>query len=184
MAVHKPQQNAALRALDAFASGYTRLVTAIAGVALVLAMVHVFADAILIKFFGKPIPGTFQIVASYYMVGLFFLPLAYAEKLDGHISADLIAGSLPEGVRRLLALLNRLLLIALLAMFTWWTTLKAMKETRIGEATVLNGLTIPLWPSRWLVPAGLLAFALVAIVRLFDGSREETAPETEAQIHD
>lgn len=66
-----------------------------AAAALVLATLHIFADAIATKFFRAPIFATHQIVTSYYMVALFFLPLAHAEMRGAHITADLLYSGLP-----------------------------------------------------------------------------------------
>jgi TRAP-type C4-dicarboxylate transport system, small permease component len=144
------------------------LITVIAGAALVLATLHMFADAILTRFFRRPIPGTLEIVTQYYMVALFFLPLAHAEAKGAHISADLLFGRLSPAVQRWLGIANLALLTAFGGVFLWQAVVKAIRQTGRGDLTRLGDLTIWLWPSRWIVVLGLAALVMVAAVRLVE----------------
>lgn len=143
-----------------------RVITFAAGVALVLATLHMFADAVMTRFFHRPIPGTLEVITQYYMVALFFLPLAHAEVRGAHITADLLFNAVPRRGQRWLVFANYLLLTGFGGVFLWQVTLKALRQTERGDLTRLGDLTLLLWPSRWIVVLGVVAFALVAALRL------------------
>ena len=170
-----------LRLLRSIVDGYSRIITVIACLALVIAMLNIFVDSLTTKFFSLPIEGTFQFVTKYYMVALFFLPLAFAEKADAHISADLIYSTLPEWLQRTLALASQAAMAGFAGVLTWQAWIKAVQQTRIGAFEGLAGWQLLIWPSRWIAVAGLVAFTLVAGLKLIDMIRPFPAdrePET------
>ena len=85
----------------------------VAGIAVVLMMLHVSLDVVTRPFLGRPLPGTTLIVSDYYMVACAFLPLAYAQAADGHISMDALAHLAPR--RTQVHMAGFALLIAVLA---------------------------------------------------------------------
>ena len=66
----------------------TDATSAIAGVFVVVMMLHIVADVLAKWLFNYPIVGTLEIVANYYMVALIFLPLAYVQRAGGHIIVE------------------------------------------------------------------------------------------------
>src|SRR5699024_11037366 len=62
----------------------------IAGLVLVLMVVHVTLDVLGKYFFNAPLPGTAEIVASYYMIAAVFLPLAYIEVVNRPIMVEIL----------------------------------------------------------------------------------------------
>ncbi|MDF0597656.1 TRAP transporter small permease subunit [Psychromarinibacter halotolerans] len=143
-----------------------RAMTLAAAVALALATLHIFADAIATKFFRSPLFATHQIVTSYYMVALFFLPLAHAELRGAHITADLLYSALPRGLRTVARKANGLFLTAFLGVMTWQAWVKAISQTARGEKDTILGTPFLIWPSRWLVVVGLGAMTLAALLTL------------------
>ncbi len=53
----------------------------------------------------------------------------------------------------------RLGLVAYLALFTWQTTLQAIRQTGRAEMQQAGIFYLPVWPTRWLLPlaGGLMA---------------------------
>lgn len=162
------QSMTVMKLLRSIVDGYSRIITVIACSALVIAMLHIFVNSLLTKFFSLPIEGTFQFVTKYYMVALFFLPLAFAERSDAHISADLIYSALPEGLQRPLAVLSQAAMAGFAGVVTWQAWIKAIEQTRIGAFEGLAKFQLLIWPSRWIAVAGLVAFTLVASLKLID----------------
>ncbi|WP_051081059.1 TRAP transporter small permease subunit [Wenxinia marina] len=148
-----------------------------AGVALVLATAHIFADAIATKFFRWPLFATHQIVTGYYMVALFFLPLAHAELRGAHITADLLYSGLPDRLRTVVRTANGICLTGFLAVMTWQAWIKAASQTSRGEQEMISGTAFILWPSRWLVVLGLAAMTLAALLTLLTRKDNGAAPE-------
>src|SRR6056297_3359879 len=88
-----------MRAVSTFTD---RLVTVstVAGVVAVLFMIaHISLDVLMRNLFLAPIPATSVVVANYYMPIIAFLPLALTEKLDQHVSVDLVFSNLPRPVQ-------------------------------------------------------------------------------------
>ena len=167
------QRGPVLRAAEAAA----RLMTWAAAVALILATAHIFADAIATKFFRAPMFATHQIVTGYYMVALFFLPLAHAELRGAHITADLLYSGLPARLRTIVRTANGVCLTGFLALMTWQAWIKAVSQTARGEQEMISGTAFILWPSRWLVVVGLAAMTLAALLTLMTRKDDDTAPE-------
>ncbi len=137
----------------------------IAGLSLVLMMVHVTLDVVLKYFFKMPIPGTAEVVAAYYMIGTVFLPLAYIEVHNRPIMVELLYDRLPSSLHRPLDVLATLLSIAFYAFLTWQSTKIAL--TALENREYVDGLwKVVVWPSRFLIPLGLAAACAALVLRL------------------
>lgn len=147
------------------AERFAAIITWLACAMLVIAALHIFADMFMTKVFRSPINGTSDIVTNYYMVALFFLPLAYCESKSSHIEADLIMNFLPARLQRAIRVGTYVLLTAFLALWTWQSTVKAIKQTAIGDMRLLGDLYLLLWPPRWIVVLGLAAFTVIALLK-------------------
>ena len=173
-----------LHAATYVAERFAAIITWLACAMLVMAALHIFADMVMTKLFRSPINGTSDIVTNYYMVALFFLPLAYCESKSSHIEADLIMNFLPAWLQRSIRVGTYMLLTAFLALWTWQSTVKAIKQTAIGDMRLLGDLYLLLWPPRWIVVLGLAAFTVIALLKaiaMFAGTeRREQAPSAGA----
>ena len=137
----------------------------IAGLSLVLMMVHVTLDVVLKYFFKMPIPGTAEVVAAYYMIGTVFLPLAYIEVNNRPIVVELFYDRLPDALQRPLDVLATALSIVFYAFLMWQSTKIALSALESGE--YIDGLwRVVVWPSRFLIPLGLLAACAALVLRL------------------
>ncbi|MDI6028442.1 TRAP transporter small permease [Corticibacterium sp. UT-5YL-CI-8] len=172
-----------LHAATYVAERFAAIITWLACAMLVIAALHIFADMVMTKLFRSPINGTSDIVTNYYMVALFFLPLAYCESRSSHIDADLIMNFFPVWLQRSIRIGTYILLTSFLALWTWQSTVKAIKQTAIGDMRLLGDLYLLLWPPRWVVVLGLAAFTVVALLKTIamiagaDRSDEQTSAE-------
>ena len=156
---------AVLNAATYVAERFAAIITWLACAMLVVAAVHIFADMFMTKVFRSPINGTSDIVTNYYMVALFFLPLAYCESRSAHIDADLIMNFFPAWLQRAIRIFTYVLLTSFLAIWTWQSTVKAIKQTAIGDMRLLGDLYLLLWPPRWIVVLGVAAFTVIALLK-------------------
>ncbi len=137
----------------------------VAGLSLVLMMVHVTLDVCLKYLFKLPIPGTAEVVAAYYMIGTVFLPLAYIEVHNRPIVVELFYDRLPAALHAPLDVLATLLSIAFYAFLAWQSIKIAM--TSLGNREYIDGVwKVVVWPSRFLIPLGLLAACAALTLRL------------------
>lgn len=151
----------------------------LAGVAILLIMFHVVTDVAMREIFAQPIDGTIEIVSFYYMVAVTFLPLAYVAHHEGHIMVELFT----RGMRpRSLAFLEGIVGLACLA-FTIWlfreTWMSAVESYSTDEMWETSDDLITIWPSRFVLPIGVLLTGIYLIFRTYDdfmvaaGKREQ-----------
>ncbi len=155
----------AIAGIQYVAERFAGLITVGACIALGMAAVHILADVFMTRVFLRPLNGTQQIVTSYYMIALFFLPLGYAESRGAHIKADLFFSPLPFAVRWTITLLTYVAMTAFLSVMTFQMYLRAASQTRVGEMTLIGDLNLTLWPARWLAVLGLAAFTIITLIR-------------------
>ena len=134
---------------------------AIAGVLILVMMVHVTADVFGRLAFSAPINGTLEIVAGYYMVAVVFLPLAHVSRGDGHIFIELFTRGLPDRVRSWMDAGAATLTLAYVALMAWQTSIEALIQTEGGEMWETADDLIVIWPSRWLIPVGCALMAVL-----------------------
>ena len=126
----------------------------IGGFAIALMMIHIVADVIGRYVFSAPLPGTIAIVANYYMVIAAFLPLAFAEEKDAHISVEVITDLFPEVAQKHLAAWTSLVSLAVFLLLTVKSWEEAVVRHAMGTSVVQGGDRIPVWPASYLLPIG------------------------------
>ncbi|MBN9887164.1 TRAP transporter small permease [Salipiger abyssi] len=158
-----------------------KLATFVGMACVVLMMLHVTADVAGRYFFGRPVPGTITVVASYYMVALSFMPLIVAERQNAHISVDLIFDRLPAWMRRGLTVLNHLFVATVLIFAAVRTWQVAVSKTNIGAAVEQGTTLIPVWQSYWLLPVGLGLMALLCVTKLIQSLLPGGTPDVKTE---
>ncbi|MBN8291180.1 TRAP transporter small permease [Rhodobacter sp. NTK016B] len=147
----------------------SRLADALFAVSLlagVLMMLHVTTDVISRTLFNAPLAGTGEITATYYMIAVAFLPLAWITLRDQHVTADIFVSALPRALRAVIAVLVDLLVIVYVSAFVWQTWISALSRTERGEVWEILGGYLPVWPTRWLLPVAGAAMVLTMVFRL------------------
>ena len=153
--------------------GVSALLAWIAGIMLILMMLHIAADVVARYIFNAPLHGTVEIVSAYYMVAVVFLPLAMIERANSHIVVELASQRLPQRAQEVLIGLVALLSALYFAAFTWQTWSDAVKKYAVGEQA-LGNVAITVWPTRFYLPIGCGLIVLVLLhkaFRLFAGDR-------------
>lgn len=149
----------------------------------ILMMLHVTADVIARGALRHSLPAVGEITASYYMIIVAFMPLAFVSYTDTHIRADLFTKLLPAQGRHILAIAVDLLTIAYLALLGWQGVKSALRRTGEGEVVQIPGGFLPIWPARWLVPIALFAMILATLLRLVEKSiaHDDSHPSNTAE---
>ena len=96
-------------------------------------MIHVSLDVLLSLFIPEPLPATVEIVSSYYMVALVFLPQAFVELKNEHIHVDVIHSHLPELGKTILDVFALVLSTIYLGLMTYQTWFDALEKFEVGE---------------------------------------------------
>jgi TRAP-type C4-dicarboxylate transport system permease small subunit len=131
-----------------------------------LMMVQISVDVAFKFIFGRSVTATIEIVSTYYMVALVFLPLAFVDRTSGHISADLLTRAMGLRMRTFVLKFMDLLVLITLGLLFWYTLDEAIRRTAEGEMWRSGEFLLPVWPSRWLLPIGSGMMALSALIRL------------------
>tara|TARA_R110002020_G_scaffold113518_50_gene261281 strand:+ start:583 stop:1092 length:510 start_codon:yes stop_codon:yes gene_type:complete len=161
--------------MSRFAQHVSHLLAVIAALALGLMMLHVTADVVGKYVFNSPIPGTAEVVASYYMVSAVFLPLAWVEIREGSIMVEILYDLLPRLGRRICLLVATALSALFYGGLSWLSWAPAVKAWQIGE--VVEGTwRVVVWPTKFLLPIGLALACVVMLLRLVDIVRGAYAP--------
>lgn len=157
--------------IDKLLGGASTLLAWVAGIALILMMLHITVDVIARYVFNSPLHGTVEIVSAYYMVAVVFLPLAMIERLNGHIAVELVTQHFPRRIQHIGIGIVALLSAAYFCAFAWETWGDAVRKYDVGEQA-LGSISITIWPTRFYVPIGCGLIALVLVykaIRLFVG---------------
>jgi TRAP-type C4-dicarboxylate transport system permease small subunit len=131
----------------------------------ILMAVHVVADVLSKFLFNFPLAGTLEIVAHYYMVGLIFLPLAYVQRRDGHIAAELLTRYMSPRAQNIVAVLTYLLMAGFAALLAWRSSIDALRSLEVAEAVQTSGYFVYIFPARWFVPLGVGLMGIFALVQ-------------------
>lgn len=157
------------------------VLTAIAGIALMLMMVHIVVDVTGRVIFNHPLNGTTEIVSTYYMVAVIFLPLGFVSHHEGHITVDLFTRALPP---RKLAWLEAVIgaaSVVFLVWFTWESFVSAQISFEMGEQRETAADLVTIWPSRWVLPIGLAVMTVYVICWTIDQVRVVTGHDAGPQ---
>jgi TRAP-type C4-dicarboxylate transport system permease small subunit len=151
------------------------------GVAMFAMMVQVGLDVTLKYLFNQPVKHTLEMVSSYYMVALVFLPLGLVTRDKGHVIVELFTAGFSKPTIALIDALGSVLALAYVSTMAVKSFETAAKKTAIRESWEAATLDIQVWPARWFLPIGCTLMALYLIVHIWnnlDHYRTKTDPES------
>ncbi len=151
--------------MDKLITRVSHALVLVCSAALVLMMVQVTLDVAGKYLLHEPIPGNETIVASYYMVAIVFLPLAWVEVRGEAIVVELLYGIASKPIRTLMAAMGAAATVICYGFLAWFLWAPAMHAYRIGEFDAGTWDVIT-WPSRFLLPIGLGLGALAALLQM------------------
>ena len=134
----------------------------------VLMMLHVTVDVTGRYVFNRPLEGTTEIVAAWYMVAIAYAPWAWIAARDNHIVAGLFQNLGSPRFDFWLEIVVKIFTAFYVAVFTYQTWLQALRQTRAGEVWLAGTMYIPVWPSRWLLPISgglMMLYLLLRVIR-------------------
>ena len=137
---------------------------------LALMMFHVTADVGMRYLFNRPIIGTPETVAYYYMVFAVFLPLAFVERRGEHIRVELFTRMMPNWLQLALYLVACGLGLIFFGMVGYQSYLDAVRATTRSE-TMMSNFPFYIWPARWALPIGFGGIMLALLVNMIRALR-------------
>ncbi len=152
------------------------LATLIGVTAVALMMLHIAADVVAKYVFSSPLPGTIAIVSQYYMVAVVFIPLAFAERRNAHISVEMLVEHMPVVVQRRLNAASATFSAAVFGMLAWRGYGEAIRKHDTGSFIIEQGTRIDTWPAYYLLPLGTGLMVLTLLYKLGRYARGDPAP--------
>lgn len=135
-------------------------------VAVALMMTHIAIDVAAKYIFGVPMAGTITVVSNYYMIIVSFLPLAFAERRNGHISVEVLVEHFPKGLQRGLNVFALLFSAAVFAALTWRSFIEANRAFAVGSFEIEHNIKLVTWPARYLLPLGCALMTVTLIAKI------------------
>ena len=141
----------------------------IGGILMVLMMLQITLSVLGRYLITQPIPGTLEVVSTYYMVGVVFFPLAYVQRNRGHIVVELFTQNMSP--RALAGLEGAVYLLSSVytGMIAWRGFLSAYTTYDFGEVWTTAYFDLITWPTYWFVPLG---FALMTAYLLLHATKD------------
>ncbi len=147
----------------------SRAMYLVAGVALT-AMVFLIGADVVLRYFGKPIVGTYEIVGLLGAVVVGF-SLPQTTRLKGHVLMDFVVSKLPAGLQNFLQIMTQLLAIVVYAVIAWNVWLLGDHYKAAGETT--HAVGIPFYPVAYVIAVCCFVQIVGLCLELFTGGQQE-----------
>ena len=167
----------ALLAVERLTVMWTRRLALVGGWILLAASIVTVVDALLRKFFSRPIQGTFETTELLLAVIIFFA-MPYTGLTDAHAVLDLTTNRFPKRAQDVIIGLNGLFCAVVLGAVAYEMGLLAAEYGKTARTTIT--MRIPIYPfimsvtaAGWLASLGFVIQALAAFCR---AARPDAAP--------
>lgn len=115
---------------------------------------------------GHSVPGIYE-YSEVILVAAVFLSLSWAQKVDAHVSIDLVTRALPRKIERGVRMIGILAALVILIWMSLASVQSAWEAWLSGEYRI--GLAeVPVWPARVAVAFGMLMLVLQLCLNLID----------------
>lgn len=165
----------ALLAVERLATVWTRRLALVGGWILLVVSIVTVADALLRKFFSRPIQGTFEATELLLAVIIFFA-LPYTGLADLHAVLDLAVNRLPKRAQDIIMGLNGLFCAVVVGLVAHEMGLLAAEYGRTARTSIT--MRIPIYPfilptvaAGWLASLGFVVQALASFARAATAGR-------------
>jgi TRAP-type C4-dicarboxylate transport system permease small subunit len=143
---------------------FTNLMSIIAGVIL-LAMAGLTLADVIMRYFRKPIIGTYEVVAFLGVaVVAFSLPRASMTKTN--VVVDLVIDKLPPRWRRACEICTRVMVFGMFLIGVWYFF--NMAQNFVSTNTVTPTLRVPFYPVVYAMALSCFVQCLVSLLEIFD----------------
>jgi TRAP-type C4-dicarboxylate transport system permease small subunit len=148
--------------IERFVFGLSEKVNWIAAAALAFIMLLTVADVVM-RFFGRPIPGTYELVGFVgSMIISFALPYTSVQK--GHIAVEFLTQKLPWLARVIVNVVNALISMIFFSVVAWQCILYGRILKAAGEVSLT--LQMKTYPFVYGVAFGCAMLSLVLLIEL------------------
>lgn len=146
------------------ANGLAKRLYWIAGAAIVAMMLITCADVVL-RYFRKPIPGTYELVCFLGAVAVAFA-MAHTSVERGHVAVSLVVRYFPRRLQGLIDATTNIFGLVLFALIAWYSLQYANDLRATGEVSLT--LELPFYPFVYGVGFSAAAVCLVLLTDLYN----------------
>ena len=135
----------------------------------IVMMLHIDADVFGRQILSSPVPGTYQCVSHWYMVGFIFLPVAFVQYKRKHLKVTAFTLKLPDIGKGILDIIGLGFMAAIFGVFCWYSWPMAIHHMEVGSY-FHEVWDVTVWPVYFYVPIGTGAVALQALAHIVEDS--------------
>ena len=164
--------------------GVDKVLSAISAITLFIMMMWIFVDVTLRSLFNSPIQGTIEITGEYLMVILVYLMISNTQKVQGHVTVDLIQQKMSGRVKSIAKFITNLVsavFFATISIFNFQEGLEYLDQ----NITSIGILEYPLAPALFIISLGLAMITLRLLIEcisiLFPNKVTVDKPVTESE---
>lgn len=128
---------------------------------------------VLLRLFGKPIPGTYELV-GYFGAVIVAFAMAWTSIERGHISVEMVVDRLPRRARHFVEALGAAAGAVLFGLLAWQCRIYAADLMESGEVSPTLGVAT--WPFVGCIALGSALLALVLLVEALRESKRGLQP--------
>ncbi|MGY9057034.1 MAG: TRAP transporter small permease [Alphaproteobacteria bacterium] len=154
-----------MHALGRLLARCTDLTLIIGLVAVGLMMMHITIDVAGKFILNEPVPATIALVSSYYMVVIAFLPIAFAETRNSHITVEVLTELFPMRTQMHLYSWSYALSALIYGLLTYRMWHEAVRAQGNGTFIMEQSTKLLTWPSYYLLPIGCGLMTVVLVYR-------------------
>jgi TRAP-type C4-dicarboxylate transport system permease small subunit len=121
-------------------------------------------------------------VQVFTMVALTFLGAAIVTWRRRHLRMDVVSNTFPRPIRKLLILVESLLMLAMCAFAAWQASIYTWRMFVLGRTSDTAGL--PMWIVHGTVAFGLALITIVALLQLSRATQPDPAEEQSSRLND
>lgn len=133
------------------------------GLAILMMLMLLTTGDVVGRFFGQPIPGTFELT-EFMLVLVVFFSIGYTQICKGHVSIDVVVARFSPRIQAIIDSGTYLLSLGIGSLLTWQAAVHAVRVWRAGG--LAGVLPLPVYPFVFAVALGFLLFCLVLVVNL------------------
>ncbi len=143
--------------------GLDRVLSAISAITLFIMMMWIFVDVTFRSLFNSPIQGTIEITGEYLMVILVYFMISNTQKVQGHVSVDLLQKKMSGRVKNIAKIMTNLVsavFFSLICVFNFQQGLEYLDR----NITSIGILEYPLAPALFIISLGLAMITLRLLI--------------------
>ena len=137
----------------------------LSGTFIILMLAITVADVFGKSVLNLPFKGSLEIISYYCMIGSVFLALPYVTLKREHISSDIVYTNLSQRKKEVMNAFALLVCLFFFGLFAYYMSIEAYRSFVIREEA-FGSVFIPIWPSKLMMPIGLILSAMVILVSL------------------